>query len=106
MQDCFEGVFGADFMGAHAKPDAEAFQKASTLSSVALRLVLAAQWVGMAQTRFLFVTCSLWDFKPSFLFLFALGRAIVSMQVLAHTGVSPAATAMFEDSLRNLHQVI
>lgn len=29
MQDCFEGVFGADFMGSHAKPDAEAFQKAS-----------------------------------------------------------------------------
>ena len=29
LQDCFEGIFGADFMGEHAKPDAEAFQKAS-----------------------------------------------------------------------------
>ncbi|KAL3151349.1 hypothetical protein ABBQ38_013182 [Trebouxia sp. C0009 RCD-2024] len=51
LQDCFEGVFGADFMGPHAKPDAEAFQK-----------------------------------------------------VIAHTGASPLATAMFEDSLRNLRQ--
>ena len=34
MQDCFEGVFGADFMGPHAKPDAEAFQKASMPGSL------------------------------------------------------------------------
>ena len=27
MQDLFEGVLGADFMGEFAKPDAEAFQK-------------------------------------------------------------------------------
>ena len=27
MQDLFEGVLGADFMGDFAKPDAEAFQK-------------------------------------------------------------------------------
>lgn len=26
MQGCFVKVFGADFMGLHAKPDAEAFQ--------------------------------------------------------------------------------
>lgn len=27
MQDCFEGVLGADFMGENAKPDAQAFTK-------------------------------------------------------------------------------
>lgn len=27
MQDCFEGVLGADFMGENAKPDAQAFNK-------------------------------------------------------------------------------
>lgn len=27
IQDLFEGVLGADFMGEFAKPDAEAFQK-------------------------------------------------------------------------------
>ena len=43
MQDCFEGVFGADFMGPHAKPDAEAFQKASMSGSVTYQSVLAAQ---------------------------------------------------------------
>ena len=32
-------------------------------------------------------------------------QQIVSMQVLAQTEASPAATAMFEDSLRNLRQV-
>ena len=43
MQDCFEGVFGADFMGPHAKPDAEAFQKASMPGSMMYPSVLAAQ---------------------------------------------------------------
>ncbi len=27
LQDCFEGVLGADFMGENAKPDAAAFHK-------------------------------------------------------------------------------
>ena len=27
MQDCFEGVLGADLMAEHAKPDVQAFQK-------------------------------------------------------------------------------
>lgn len=43
VQDCFEGVFGADFMGPYAKPDAEAFQKASMSGSVMYQSVFAAQ---------------------------------------------------------------
>ena len=63
--------------------------------------------LGMAQTSFLFVKCSSWDIKPSFQFFLVVEcAAIMSMQVLTHTGASPAATAMFEDSLRNLRQVI
>lgn len=34
------------------------------------------------------------------------GPVAVCIQVVACTGASPAATAMFEDSLRNLRQVI
>lgn len=39
LQDCFEGVFGADFMGPDAKPDAEAFKKARTSGNVASKFL-------------------------------------------------------------------
>ena len=64
--------------------------------------------LGMPQTSFLSEKLLTRHVKSSFPFFIGLGcAAIVSMmQVLELTGASPAATAMFEDSLRNLRQVL